>query len=62
MAGRHSKYDDKTLNAVVMIILLIFLMPVAGIVMLGSKSVVIKVIGGILVVLGIIIWIKLATG
>ena len=59
---KYTKYDKNTLNTVVMIMLFIFLMPIAGIKMLGSESVVSKVIGGILVVLGIIIWIKLATG
>ena len=59
---KYTKYDKNTLNTVVMIMLFIFLMPIAGIKMLGSESAVSKVIGGILVVLGIIIWIKLATG
>ena len=59
---KYTKYDKKTLNTVVMIMLFIFLMPIAGIKMLGSESIVSKVIGSILVVLGIIIWIKLATG
>ena len=59
---KYTKYDRKTLNTVVMIMLFIFLMPIAGIKMLGSESIVSKVIGGILVVLGIIIWIKLAIG
>ena len=59
---KYTKYDKKTLNTVVTIMLFVFGMPIIGIKMLGSESVVSKVIGGILVVLGVIVWIKLATG
>lgn len=59
---RYRKYDDKTLNAVVMILLFVFLMPIAGIKLLGSENAFLKIVGGVLVVLGVIIWINLAAG
>ena len=59
---RYRKYDDKTLHTVVIILLLIFLMPFVGIKLLGSKSIAMKILGCILMVVGVIIWIKLAVG
>lgn len=59
---RHRKYDDKTLEFVVYIMLAIFLMPIVGIVLLGKKSIPLKILGVVLLVLGIIIWVKLAAG
>lgn len=59
---RYRKYDDKTLNTVVMILLFVFLMPIAGIKLLGSENAFLKIVGGVLVVLGVIIWINLAAG
>lgn len=56
------KNNDKTLNTVVTIILLIFLMPFAGLKLLGSKSVPMQILGGLLLILGVAMWLSLAFG
>lgn len=62
MARGRRKSEDSTLNAVVMIMLFVFLMPIAGIMLIGKENNGLKVLGWILLVLGIIIWIKIAIG
>ena len=56
------KNDNKELEAVVFIMLLVFLMPIAGLMMMGSKRPWVSILGIVVFILGVIVWIKIFAG
>ena len=60
MAGRNSKDDDAAIGCVVYLLLIVFLMPLAGIYFLSKPNPNAKLGGAVLLVVGLVLWIAIA--
>ena len=60
MRGRGSRGDDQALGCIVYFMLIVFLMPIVGIYLLCKPDPNAKLGGGVLLVVGLLLWLWIA--
>lgn len=62
MSHRHRKNDDAALGCVVYALLIVFFMPIVGLVLVCSKDPQKKPLGWVLLIVGLILWFAIGAG